>query len=130
MKQLLMALHTQLQTTQFWTDLDGRVYFDHAPQGTAFPYCVYFVVNDRYDYQFDSEFQEVVLQFNTFDKSASALNVLSYYDSLRDGLDWAKLSITGYDCVRVEPEWANVEWLEEEEAWICRAQYRVLQEKQ
>lgn len=129
MKPLLEALYTHLQSTDFWTNLSSRVYFDHAEQGASFPYCVYFVVNDRYNYQFDSEFQETVLQFNIFDQSSSSINVLGYYDDLRSGLDWANLSITGYSCIKVEPEWAGVEYLEEEECWVCRAQYRVLWEK-
>ena len=130
MKELLKAVHNKLDGSGLWTSLGGRVYFDHAPQGTVFPYCVYYLINDKYEYQFDSEFQEVVLQFNIFDQSSSALNILGYYDDLRDVMDWSSLSITGYDCIKVEPEWANIEWLEEEEAWICRTQYRVLQEKQ
>jgi len=76
-----------------------------APDDAAFPYIVFQLVNDKTDdFASDKHFSEnILLQFNLFDRDPSMKALLAIYVALIDCYDFANLAVIGYtalSCVR------------------------------
>lgn len=80
----------------FYNDLSGRMYLNHAPQESVFPYCVYFSVTDFDDLDFTDEREEFLMQFNVFSENNSALEAGNLLESLKTMFDNCALTVTNW----------------------------------
>jgi hypothetical protein len=95
MKTLLQALWQHLSTSQLFSDVGGRIYFEEADENPEFPYIVYFIVSTNPDEQtFTEDFESTVFQFSIFSDSRSPLEIAGLYDSLQTLLDECQFEIT------------------------------------
>ena len=107
--------------------MPGKLYLNEAPQNTTFPYIVYYVEGNDYDYQFVEDFEDFIIQFNIFDDKASASNITDYFEKLKDLYDWSIPTVTGYTVSRFVREFAQL--VRDDEVWQYTVQYRVLLQK-
>ena len=114
-------------TPTIYTNVGGRFYLSEAPQNTAFPYIVYYLANNDYDYQFVEDFEDFLIQFNIFDDKASASNISTYFENLKTLFDWSVPTVTGYTVSRFVREFAQL--VRDDEVWQYTVQYRVLLQK-
>lgn len=84
-------------TTGFYNDVSGRMYHNVAPQESAFPYCVYFSVDDIDDLDFTDEHEDFTIQFNIFSQNNSALETGNLLESLKTMFDNCNLTVTGWN---------------------------------
>ena len=110
-----------------YTNLSGKLYLTEAPQNTAFPYAIYHLVTNDYDFQFDEDFEEFLIQFTIFDDSVSAVNIATYFENLKTLYDWSSPTVTGYTVISVVREIAEL--LRYDDVWQYVVQYRILLEK-
>ena len=110
-----------------YTNVGGRFYLTEAPQNTAFPYIVYYLANNDYDYQFVEDFEDFLIQFNIFDDKASASNISTYFENLKTLFDWSAPTVTGYKVSSFVREFAQL--AKDDEVWQYTVQYRVLLQK-
>ena len=80
----------------FYNDLSGRMYLNHAPQETDFPYCVYFVVSDFDELDFAEEHEDFALQFSVFSQNNSATEAGNLLESLKTMFDDCNLTVTDW----------------------------------
>lgn len=70
-------------------------YLDEAPQGAAFPYCVFFVVSAPQDKTFTEVYRDTLIQFSLFSTSQGATEITGMYNALSALFDECSLTITG-----------------------------------
>jgi hypothetical protein len=109
------------------TALAGQMYLTEAPQNTSYPYAVYNMIANDYDWMFTEDLEEFLIQFSIFDDKASATNVTGYFDDLKTLYDWAVPVVTGYQSVWMIREFAEL--LRIDDIWHYIVQYRVLLKK-
>jgi len=131
MNVVLSAIYDRAvgNVNDFATSIGNRFYFSRAPQNTVFPYCVYYLVTENYDYTFTEDMEEIVVQFSIFSEESSTSEIGTIYGYLRDRFDWCTLAIGGYTFLKMEREFAHRTWLPDEEVWSYVVQYRILIEK-
>ena len=108
-------------------DLGGRLHFDEAPQNSAYPYGVYYLISDVPSWTFDADFEEYLIQFNLFDDDSSSADVNTAQLALTTLYDWTTLTSSGYTNIYMQREFSNL--TREEEIWNYMTQYRVFMEK-
>ena len=83
------------------------LFYDHAPPGTEFPYITYFVVDALPEYSFNTQLENVRVQFSvwSYDPDLAAeqspLTVMRIGKTLTELYDDCSLTISGYDLVRM-----------------------------
>ena len=111
-----------------WTNLSGQFYLTQAPQNTDYPYAVYHLIANDYDWMFAAkDFEEFLIQITIFDDKASASNIGTYFENMKSLYDWATPTVTGYTAVWMVREFAEL--LKPDNIWQYVIQYRVLLEK-
>lgn len=99
MNALFKAIWNRFATTTsngFYNDVLGRMYLNKAPQGTTFPYCVYFSVSDIDDLDFSEEHEDFLIQFNIFSQNNSAVEAGDLLETLKTMYDNCSLTVTGW----------------------------------
>lgn len=129
MKTLFTGIYNLFTTGSpaIYTDVGGRFYLTEAPQDTTFPYIVYYLVSNDYDYQFEEDFEEFVIQFNIFDDKASPSNISDYYENLKTLFDWSSPTVSNYTVITFQREFSQL--ARDDDVWQWTVQYRVLLEK-
>jgi len=92
MNSLFTAIWDRFSSTTasgFYNDLSGRMYLNHAPQETTFPFCVYFVVSDFDELDFAEEREDFAMQFNVFSENNSATEAGNLLESLKAMFDYS-----------------------------------------
>lgn len=87
------------------------MYFSEAPQGTAYPFITYHIIDGTSFYTFDttSKGQEhLLVQFSIFDDSPSSETAADVLKKLCDVYDACTLSITDYGFVKMMRRSYNV----------------------
>lgn len=79
----------------FMTSIGNRFYDTEAPQGAAYPYCVYLIVTDIKDWQFVERFEDVSIQFSIFSSASSSGEAKDIYTNLVALFDEQYLNIGG-----------------------------------
>jgi hypothetical protein len=79
----------------------GRIFCDEAPDGTEFPYVVFFTVANVQADTFKNRLDDAVVQFSLYSTSKSLTEITAMYSHLKDLFDWQTLSISGGTCVWV-----------------------------
>ena len=95
MNNILSAIYGKFTGSALSADVGGRIFLDQAPDGTAFPYIVYFVVSATPEKTFSEIFTDTLIQFSLFSASAGAAEITTMYADLKALLDECALTITG-----------------------------------
>lgn len=132
MKVLFQALYTLFAPVgvkpDIYNSLSGKLYMTEAPQNTDYPYCVYHLIGNYYDYTFQEDFEEFNIQLTLFDDNTSADNITTYFEQIKTLYDWSRPSVTGYDTVWFVREFAEL--MRFEDIWQYVTQYNILLFKQ
>lgn len=132
MKVLASAIVTKFTTapySDFYNDIDGQLYHTIAPQNVSFPYAVFSFIHDMYEYNFKSDFENVLLQFDLFSNSTSPVEIEDMFTHLKTFLDTAALSVTGYTQVYLRREGSRLFWESDTLAFHRIVEYRVFLRK-
>ena len=86
-----------------------------APQDTALPYGVMFIVSDVPQLTFTEEGENYLVQFNVFSDTRSHTEILDIESKMKTVFDLAEITVSGYNHIymlrtmstvfRVENEW-------------------------
>lgn len=114
-------------TPAIFTDVSGKLYLEEAPQNTAFPYIVYHLISNDYDFQFEEDYEEFILQFNIFDDDRSSSDIGGYFEHLKSLYDWSTPTVTGYRVESFTREFAQL--ARDDDVWQYSVQYRIRLEK-
>lgn len=95
MTNLITAIMTKVSGSALSTAVGGRVYFDEAPQGCAFPYVVFFIVSGSPDPTFTDGIDDILIQFSIFSTSKSITEISGIYGNMKTLFDDCALTITG-----------------------------------
>jgi hypothetical protein len=132
MKPLLQAIYTKVTEltggnhNSFYNAISGRFYFVQAPQETAFPYSVYHLLTDTYDFTFTEEFEEIIIQFDMYDQDPSSSDILDATEYLKTLFDWCRPTVTGYSVSHgMERIFSTIDWFDEDGVWQSVVQYRI-----
>ena len=86
MRNLTTALYTYTVAdavgSGFMTSIGSRFYDTEAPEGAAYPYCVYLIITDIKDWQFVERFEDVSIQFSIFSTASSSGEAKDIYTKL------------------------------------------------
>lgn len=102
MKALITGLMTTFNAApggvhnDFWTDIDGRLFFGSAPAGTELPYAIFFPVSDVNEDVFAKDGKEVYLQFSLFSGESSPAEILDMDTHLSALFKDVTFSVTGW----------------------------------
>ena len=94
MKALLDAIYTE------WSHATLPLYFAKVPETRESPYCVYHLINAMPEYTFSSMDENVEIQFTVIGDSGD--DVLGYLNDVQQIYDDCKLTVTGYEFVKME----------------------------
>ena len=95
MNAVLSAIMTKISGSTFETDVGGRVFLDRAPDGTPFPYCIFFIVSNIPDDVFNKNGRNLLIQFSLFSSSSGGTEITTMYDDLHSLLNNDTLAVTG-----------------------------------
>jgi hypothetical protein len=87
MQNLLTAIYGKTSGLSF------PCYLDQAPQGTEFPYCVFFVVSGVPEKTFSEHYTNTLIQFSLFSASSGATEITTMYKDLKALFDECSLTI-------------------------------------
>lgn len=88
--------------TDLYNDIGGRMFFEEAPNGAEFPYCVFNVVSAVPQRTFTENFNNVLLQFALFSSSKRVSEMTTMYKHLLSLYDDAFISVTGNTVISQE----------------------------
>jgi len=128
MKNLITAIYSKATGggNTFTTALGGRIYFNEAAQRADMPYSVFSLVSAVPEYYLQFRHESVLVQFNIFDESRSAVNVSTYAGYCKDLFDDCAMTVTGYTMILFEREQERVLRNDmTENTWLYNIQYRV-----
>ena len=92
------------------------------------PYCVFDCFEEVRDFTFDLEFEEVFVQFSYYSDTASGCD--TGIEAIKDRFDYATLTLTGYDCLKMERETVfNPEKIEPDGIWVGIVRYTLLMQQ-
>jgi len=135
MRDLFTGIYTKFTSvpaSSFYNALDGRLYLEEAPQGTAFPYAVFSLVNNSLDQNWTNKLEDATIDFNLYSASESgAVEITGLYEKLKEQFDDVNLTVGGgYSHLKFRRENA---WLNKmptdipnKSVWAYTVQYQVL----
>lgn len=114
-------------TNAFNTSIGGRFHLYEAPEREKFPYCVYFIANNRAEYTFTTKFEYINLQFSIFSNTVSSSQITTAYNNLIALFDDAVLTVAGFKFVSMIRENDNL-FLETDpkRVWHSAVLYNIL----
>lgn len=80
----------------FYNAIQGQLFKGRAPEGTGYPYSVYFVVNQNSDRTFTEDHRDLLVQFSHFSSKSSSSEaelINAYCNNLYD--EGTTFTITG-----------------------------------
>jgi hypothetical protein len=96
LKELIKAIYAKNSGSALDAIINGRFYYGKAPEGTRFPYVVFFRVAGHADWTFTEYHDNSLIQFSVFSaESGSASEVSIISEAVRTLFDKCKLSVTG-----------------------------------
>lgn len=112
-----------------YLDLSGaRFYYSEAPEQPALPYCVFNVYDEIYDFTFDLEFEDVLVQFDYYGSTADECD--DGVADIKTMFDYCSLTISGYTCLRMERELViNPAKVQPADIWVATIRYGLLMQK-
>jgi len=94
MKNFTKALYTKAGSSAFMTSIGNRLFENEAPDGAAFPYCVYQIVSDVKEWEFTERFRDILVQFSIFSTASGSTEIKDIYTNLIALYDECSFSIT------------------------------------
>ena len=94
MTNLLTALYGKFSGSDLSTTVGARIFLDSAPEGTVYPYVIFFINNSVPSRTFTERYTDTTIQFNLFSISAGATEVTTMYGNLKSLFDECSLTIT------------------------------------
>ena len=134
MQNLFTGIYNRFQSTSassFYNALSGKMYLGEAPTTASYPYAVYNLVIGTHDANWQTNYEEAVIDFAMYsDSTSGATEIVQLYSKLKEGYDEANFTVTGNSLVRFRREsaWLNKVPLEEpnKSVWQYVVQYRAL----
>ena len=99
MNELYTAIYNKFSnatTHGAYTNVGGRFYLNHAPQGATLPFIVYWSVSDIADMDFGEEQEDFTIQFDIFSQNNSATEAGTILGNLKSLFDNCSLTVTGW----------------------------------
>lgn len=76
MKIFYTALMTYFNVSNnFYDAIGGRLYQEEAPEHTVYPYAVFKHINDNQIDTFDSEIDDIIIQFSIYSEKSSSVEI-------------------------------------------------------
>lgn len=98
MKTFFEAFTTFQESTQFYTDVDGRLFLDEASQKTPLPYAVFSFPFGTPEYDLTGkETENMTAQLDIYEKRAS--DIMNLFDEANDSFNGASFSVYGYQLI-------------------------------
>ncbi len=113
-------------TNDFKTAIGGRFFPHIAPQDTTYPYSVYFLVVDAPEYTYNTEMESLLVQFDIFDDSFSAVTVLDAQKKLWALFDLTTLTVSGYTHMIMKRQSHRLLREDEPAIWHSISDYEIL----
>ena len=79
----------------FYLAVNGKMYNEAAPLGTELPFAMFHELSGIYEYNYTSNFENILMQFNIYAKRPTDSN--SLYGKLKALFDNCILSVSGYE---------------------------------
>lgn len=107
--EVAKAITNYFKTSDVYSILDGRLYFQQAPQDVAFPYAVFYFNGATHEEIMSStsinNIIECDIQFNLFDNSqdggAKIADVAKDFDN---AFHWSTINVSGYSYIKMQRE--------------------------
>jgi len=94
-KALTTAIYSQLAGSALSTAVGGKMFKGRAPDGTSFPYVIFFVVTDMPDRTFTEDYENVIIQFSLFSTASGTTEIEDMFTHLKTLYDEKPFTITG-----------------------------------
>lgn len=107
MLNLTTAIYGRLSGSALAAHIQNRMFKGQAPEGTDYPYVVFFVITDTPDRTFSEDFQDVVVQFSLFSTTSGTTEIENLYTDLNTLYDEKPFAITGATLVWMRRSQAN-----------------------
>lgn len=79
-----------------YTAIPAKLFHTEAPEKTAYPYCVFYILSDDPEWQWGKNMEHVHIQFSVFSAAGrSAKEISDITEKLWQLFDEASLSVTG-----------------------------------
>ena len=108
MKNLSTAIYSKIAGSLFSTAIGGRFYKGRVPQGTVWPFAVYYIITDNPRDTFTEKLEEVTIQFSIFSMKSGTSEIEDIFTSLRALFDNCSLTITGNTHVTMDRQGASL----------------------
>ena len=95
MLNLTTAIYGRLAGSTLATAINSRMFKGQAPEGTTYPYVVFFVITNMPEKTFSEDFEDTVVQFSLFSTASSTLEIENLYSYLKTLYDEVPFSVTG-----------------------------------
>lgn len=132
-EEAIFARYNQPAGAAFKAVTPGGLFNTEAPQSVqeVGSYAVFSLIDDSPDYTFNTEGEDVLIQFTLVSYDKSAIDINDMFEELKGFLDFVKLSVAGYHSIecRRQPG-ANKVRDPEADAWLYMVDYRILVQKQ
>src|SRR3972149_9350176 len=94
MNNLLKGIMDKISGSSLSSDVGGRIFLDEAPQGSEYPYIVFFIISDVPQDTFTEYLDDILIQFSIFSASQGATEITTIYNDLISLFDNCALTIT------------------------------------
>lgn len=123
MQVLFQGIYTKFSNDAALSGAVTGMYLTEAPQGTVYPYIVYFEITNVPDWTFTEDMENFLIQFSIYDSNSSSTNILSIFEKLKTCYDWKNLTVTGYNFIYLKREFDVL--TRENSIWKMDVQYRL-----
>ena len=108
MKNLTTAIFSKLAGSLLYTDIGGRLFKGRAPEGTVYPYAVFFLVSDMPDKTFTEDYEDCIIQFSLFSEASSSGEIEDMFTHLKTLYDEKPMTIKGSTLVWMKRQNASL----------------------
>lgn len=107
--EVAKAIMTYFKTSNAYSTLDGKLFFQQAPQDVGFPYAVFYFNGASHEELMSStsinNIIDVDIQVNLFDNSqdggAKIADIAKDFDN---AFHWATINVSGYSYIKMQRE--------------------------
>jgi len=131
MKNFTTALMTKFNSTtggvhnNFYNSVSGKLYKERAEQDSALPYAVYHIISSVPDWSFNSDFEDIRIQFDLFSDKNSSSEIEDMYTYLRELFDWCTFTVTNQDLVYMRRALARLVKDPVDDVWMYTVDYEI-----
>ena len=105
--EVAKAIKNYFKTSNAYSAVDGRLYFQQAPQDVTFPYAVfYFNGASHEEIMSNTSINNIVdvdLQFNLFDNSQDGgSRIADIAADFDNAFHWATINVSGYSYIKMQ----------------------------